>query len=170
MVSNWSPEARSLGKKSGKARKKRDYTSDSPLFDGLKVAPPEHTLESQASRKLGSDGSGGNQYLECEETQNGEPLGGQECNDQLDFSHGTAGDLLPSSVQAQEREDEMEMKITESPDISTSNPLEKTRDELNKLKIYVKNFQKLGGFHRKHEKANRVETYAFKDGFAQEDK
>ena len=98
-------------------------------------------MESQASRKLGSHGSGGNQYLECEETQNGEPLGGQECNDQLDFSHGTAGDLLPSSVQ---REDEMEMKITESPDItpanSTTNPLEKTRDELTKLKIYVKNF------------------------------
>ena len=64
----------------------------------------------------------------------------------------------------------MEMKITESPDItpanSTTNPLEKTRDELTKLKIYVKNFQKLGGFHKKHERANRVETYAFKDGFA----
>ena len=73
------------------------------------------TLESGASQELSSNSSGGNQYLECEATQNGEPLSGQR-TDQLDYSPGTfIEDLIPPRVDEATQGDEIEMRINESP-------------------------------------------------------
>ena len=118
MKSKWSPESRTKGKRGGQSRNRTQYThykgeNNSPLFEGLKLAAPEPTLESEASHGLESDSSGCNQYLECEATQNGELLSGQK-TEQLNYSQGTAENLIPSRVEEPMEEDEIEMRINES--------------------------------------------------------